>query len=278
MDASSGIGCAKPSVDTWMDHGAGLIGGALYSIMRTRLGEIGVQFALNDATSSTIYSWLRTRAPEIEAAFSEPLNWHDPAGARTSLVEVRRRADISDRTSWPECFEWLRTRLETFQLTLWPIVGRVPPAGVVARRWDESSFFAELEQFNPPGVDPARFLLAWARESGMNLVWGRGRRFGSCMPRFVHGGQPYEPVSIWTNGVVLLRFVDLRKAPPWNTPQRRLDLLKRFNTTPHFSLPGQVIDMRPALPLPLLDAPSSMASFCAALEWFGDTSRAFRHR
>ena len=145
MQSKSTIRCAKPSVDGWMDHGADLNGGVLYSIMRTRLGEIGVQFALNDSTAATIYSWLQSRSDELRAAFDEELNWHDPEGAQTSLIETRRTVDLSDESQWPEYFDWMRARLEAFQAVLGPIVGRVPPPQDAGHSWDEESFFSALE-------------------------------------------------------------------------------------------------------------------------------------
>ncbi len=275
MQATSTIRCAKPSVDGWMDHGADLNGGVLYSIMRTRLGEIGVQFALNDSTAATIYSWLLSRAPELETAFTDELTWHDPEAAQTSLIEVRRSVDLSDEARWPEYFDWLRSRLETFQTALWPIVGRVPPPQEAGRHWDEASFFAALSTLNPAGVATAREFLSMTEAAGFGLKWGRGRRYGSVTPRVVCRSQPYEPVSLWTSSVVVLRFVDLRKHAPWDDRERRLELVGRLNRVPHFALPDRAVDQRLALPIQMLDDPLSMARFMEALEWFREVSRSY---
>jgi hypothetical protein len=278
MRANSVIRCAKPSVEGWMDHGADLNGGVLYSILRTRLCEIGVQFALNDSTAATIYSWLQTHADELNAAFDEELNWHDPEGAQTSLIETRRSIVLADETLWPEHFEWLRLRLEAFQAALWPIVGRVPPPHDAGHKWDETSFFSALTALNPNGVPTARELLRWTAAAGFHPTWGRGRRYGSVTPCVVYNGQPYEPISIWTSSVVVLRFADLRKCPPWDKNVYRLDLLERLNRVPHFALPEKAIDKRVALPLQILGEPPAMELFDEALRWFRDTSRSFRHR
>lgn len=261
-----------------MDHGADLNGGVLYSIMRTRLGEIGVQFALNDSTAATIYSWLRTRAAELEAAFGEELLWHDPEASQTSLIEVRRRVDLVDEAQWPDSFGWMRSRLEAFQAVLWPIVGRVPPPREVGHHWDENSFFVAFTLLNPAGVATARELLANAVAAGFGLTWGRGRRYGSVTPRYVFRGQPYEPISIWTSSVVVLRFVDLRKYPPWDAPERRLEFLERLNRVPYFALPDKAVEQRLALPVQMLEEPTAMTAFVDALRWFRDASRSYRAR
>lgn len=278
MSATSAIRCARPTVDSWMDHGADLNGGVLYSILRTRLAEIGVQFALNDTTAATIYSWLRAHADELGAAFDEDLNWHDPEGAQTSLIEVRRSVELDDEGRWPEYFEWLRLRLETFQAVLWPMIGRVPPQQDAEHRWDERSFFAALASLNPTGVAPARELLERVTASGFHPTWGRGRRYGSVTPRVVFNGQPYEPVSIWTSSVVVLRFVDLKRSPPWDKAGLRLELLERLNEVPHFALPEKAADQRIAVPVQLLGDAPAMDMVVDVLEWFRDTSRAFRNR
>lgn len=278
MQTRSAIRCATPSVDGWMDHGADLNGGVLYSIMRTRLGEIGVQFALNDSTAATIYSWLQSNTADLEAALDDGLSWHDPEGAQTSLIEVRRSAELTDETLWPEYFEWLLVHLEAFKATLWPLVGRVPPPQDAAHRWDEDTFFDALKSLNPAGVVASRALLLWTAAAGFRTTWGRGRRFGSATPRIVCSGQPYEPISVWTSSVVVLRFVDLRKCPPWDKSDRRLQFLERLNRVPHFALPEKAVNQRLALPMQLLGEPPAMAAFADALSWFRDTSRAFRHR
>ena len=134
----------------------------------------------------------------------------------------------------------MRARLEAFQAVLGPIVGRVPPPQDAGHGWNEESFFSALKSLNPTGVAAARELLAWATTAGFRATWGRGRRFGSVTPRVVYNGQPYEPFSVWTSSLIILRFVDLRKCPPWDKKNYRLDVLSHH-----------VVDRVRALPIGL---------------------------
>ena len=51
------------------------------------------------------------------------------------------------------------------------------------RRWDEASYFAELQQkFSLAEVDVARRLLNWARPKVTEIWWGKGTTIGSFVP------------------------------------------------------------------------------------------------
>lgn len=250
MAGRSRVRCATATSEDWMNHGADLNGGSLFSVQRTRLREIGVQFALDDATAETIYSYLESRRPEIDAAFPEGLRWHDPAGRRTSLIEIRRSADTSEPRAWPDHFAWLHELLERFQDVLWPIVGRVPAVGE-PRRWDEVSFFMELRHLNPTSVEPAEALLHWARHHTPNIYWGHGRQTGSCTPRLTIRGTHYQLFTFATGGTLTLRFIDLKKTEPFDRADLRLKIVQSLNEARFLALPPTVIDHRSALPLPL---------------------------
>jgi hypothetical protein len=274
MTERSRVRCARPTSEDWMNHSAGLNGGSLFSVQRTRLGEIGVQFALDDTTSRTIFSYLESRRREIDGAFAPGLRWHDPEGSRTSLIEFRRSADTSVRADWPAHFAWLREQLEHFQDVLWPLVGRVPPVAQ-PRRWDESSFFAELEALNPTSAAPAGAILDWARRQMPDIYWGRGAQFGTCVPRLRLGNVRYQLFALTTGGTLVLRFVDLKNTEPFHDAANRLRVLRGLNEVRLMDLPAEVIDHRPALPLPMFAEAAVRGALLDTAETFVADCRAF---
>ena len=260
------VTCGRASSDSWMHHNGHLNGGTLFTMVRVRQGEIVTQFTLDDITASTIYSFLQAHRSDIDPAFAETPQWR-MAGVRTHEIEVRRPADIADEQEWPRHFDWFLRQLGTFQRVLWPLVGRVPLTGDT-RQWDERSFFAELASHTPTAAAPARDLLRWSQANFPIIDWGHGKRFGSFVPRARRQGRLYGPVSVWTSGVVILRFADLKKEWPFSEESLRLDLLERMNGIPHLGLPRDAIDSLPAIPLPILAEPGALSRFLGSLTWF----------
>jgi hypothetical protein len=254
-----------------MHHNGDLNGGELFTMVRVRQGEIVAQFALDELTAGTIFSFLQAHRHEIDAAFSDAPAWRT-AGIRTHEIEVRRPADITDTQAWPEYFDWFLRQLSAFQQALWPFVGRQPPAGS-KRQWDEESFFAELAASTPTAVAPARELLRWSQANMSVVEWGHGKRYGSFVPRARREGRLYGPFSVWTNGTFILRFAGLKKEWPFDQPAVRLSLLERVNLLPHVDLAPEAIDALPALPLPLLAEPAALERFCDVLTWVLATIR-----
>ena len=265
VGAGSGFTCGRASSETWMHHGAHLNCGRLFSLIRTRDGEIGSQFALDDLTARTVYSLLADHRPQIEAAFGRPLAWR-VVSERMHEVEVRRAADLERRDEWPELFAWLAGNLDGLARALGPWVGRSTPLAHQGD-WDEQSFFSALGEHNPDAVGPARQILEWGRASLPHLHWGHGRQCGSFMPGILRCGIEHSVVSVWTDGLFCIRFQALGKTPAFTTGAMRTELLGRFNEVPRLDLPAGVLDKYPGLPLRLLDDPASMRAFLSVLDW-----------
>ena len=265
MADRSAITCGRASSETWMHHDARLNCGRLFSMVRTRDGEIGSQFALDDLTARTVYALLADHREEIDAAFGRPLAWR-VVSERMHEIEVRRPADLERRDEWPELFAWLADNLDGLAEALGPFVGRsipVPHQG----DWDEDSFFAALAEHNPAAAGPARQLLEWGRSSLPHLYWGHGKQVGSFMAGILRSGIEHSVVSVWTDGLLCLRFQALGRTPAFATEAMRAELLDRFNEVPRFDLPAGVLDKYPGLPLRLLDDPASMRAFISVLDW-----------
>lgn len=261
-----GVKCGRASSDSWMHHNGHLNGGTLFTMVRVRQGAIATQFALDDITASTIFSFLKAHRADIDSAFSGVPQWRT-AGVRTHEIEVRTEADLTSRCDWSRYFAWFVEQLEAFQTALWPLVGRVPPAGD-NRPWDEESFFAELGLHTPSAVAPARELLRWSQVNMSLVQWGRGKRFGSFVPTVRRQGRLHNAVSVWTNGTVVLRFADLKRESPFCDASLRAEFLHRLNRVPHFSLPRDAVDLLPSIPLPILAEAGSLTRFLDALDWF----------
>ncbi len=271
MEDSSSVHCARATMDGWMWHNADLTTGNLLSMIRVRLGEIGVKYTLNDADADTVFSFLLAHREEVEAGFEQAPTWR-PGGTNSHVIEIRRRGDLLDLAAWSEHFSWFRRQLETFQIALWSLVGRVPPGGE-RRHWDQESFLRELCTWNPTSLAPAKAILDWALARGATVSWGTGRQCGSFSPTIPNGGFSHQLASVRTDGTVVLLFRQLSNSPLFYERSRRLEALERLNGVRHFALPDSVIDLRPSVPLNVLADDCSCAQFLRVLDWFEDTVR-----
>ncbi len=266
MEETSSIGCSRASSDGWLWHSADLASGYLASILNVRAGVIGVRYRLNETNADTVFSFLQTHQPKIDAAFEAPLAWR-PGGGGSHVVEAMRPADIGDRAAWPEQMGWLIRQLEAFQRSLWPLVGRVPPAGE-RRLWDEPLFLHELSTWNPDGLGPATAILRWAQRRGDPPQWGRGGQSGSFTPTVSRQGIAYQLVSVRTDGTLQLLFARLKDSQLFADRARRLELLAEVNRVRHLCLPVEAVDQRPAVPLAMFGDRDVGAQLIALLDAF----------
>jgi len=60
------------------------------------------------------------------------------------------------------------------------------------RKWDESTFFADLESKHPDAVPIARYILEWAKPRVTKIAWGTGTQSGSFVPIVHHKGTDHQ--------------------------------------------------------------------------------------
>jgi hypothetical protein len=271
MQESCGIRCARVTTDGWMWHDTDLTMGNMLSMIRVRLGEIGVKYTLNDANADTVTAYLRAHRLSVDALFRDTPEWRS-GGDGSHVIEVRRPMETFDRSVWPEYFSWLQRQLVTFNLALRPLVGRMPPRGETAH-WDEALFMREVRTWNPDSAGAAKALLDWTAHHGAISTWGRGRCCGSFAVTIPHRGVPYQLVSARTDGTFSLMFTQLRRSPLFQDPARRLAILERLNLVHGVALPESVIESRPSLPLAMLADERVREEFLGVLGWFRDCVR-----
>ncbi len=129
MQEKSKIRCYKPAPQSWMFHPIGRAGCRMSSVASTwdsvanrEGGELRVELVLDDENSKTYFEQLETQRKEIETQLGEALTWHNPPDKRMKRIYLRRSVELSDQKQWPEFFEWLRQKLETFQSIFAPRV------------------------------------------------------------------------------------------------------------------------------------------------------------
>jgi hypothetical protein len=99
------------------------------------------------------------------------------------------------------------------------------------RRWDESTFFADLEpKSGETAFGAARSLLEWARQEIGEPSWGSGATRGCFTVGFHHGGDRHVLFDVWSNGGVSIRFQRLKRvSAPFKEKAQRRALMEELN-------------------------------------------------
>jgi len=151
------------------------------------------------------------------------------------------------------------------------VIGQRSKSVSIKRKWDETSFLQALEaRCSPEDADIARRILAWARDKELRIRWGGGSRDGSFFPMVDHLGTANTLIAVWTYGRVELQFQHMMGRAPFDDESKRVELLRLVSQIPGVSLREDVVSLRPALDLSVLNEAASMELFTHALDWAVD--------
>ena len=136
------------------------------------------------------------------------------------------------------------------------------------RRWDEESFFAELEKnAGKEEAKTARKIFEWAKEKMDYIDWGSGRIYGSCIPVIRIDDTSYFPFSLWTNGKIEFGFQYLKNRPPFDSEEIRKTFLMKLNNIHGVNLPMNSIEGKPTIPLSIFKDEKNLEQLFFILEW-----------
>lgn len=134
-------------------------------------------------------------------------------------------------------------------------------------RWDENSFFEELEAKVPEAVEPARAIFEWAKDNTSRIEWGKGKVFGAFHPVVEHNSIEHKPLQVWTGDYVYIQLGAIKDNPPFNDEPKRLQVLHRLNQIPGVSIPEGAVDKYPSIALTKLRSESPLKQFLEVLDW-----------
>ncbi len=192
---------------------------------------------------------------------------------RNDIFHFRRQITDADYDILKKHRKWLQTKARAYE-AITRLVEVAPEPEVqlqpqpTGQKWDETSFFVKLESHQGAGdVAVARDILEWARSSVTYVWWGEGKRSGSFVPVLNHKDQDHQLFVAWTYGKVEIYFYWYQYKAPFNTEEKRLELLKRLNTLPGVSIPRAAIAKRPTFPLAVLKEKTSRQQFLTIFDW-----------
>jgi hypothetical protein len=195
--------------------------------------------------TTTAVMWLNERGLDIRCVRLKPYN-----------LDGRTLLDVQQVIPLPEAAEYQIQLREK----------RQQERKARAQTWDEASFMAELEKTaGHRAVELAKSIQDWIVPLVDEITWGT--TVGRLDPRIHVDGSRVQVFSLRTNARVGVRFMLLRRKPPFDDRQERQELLRRFNEIPGLGWLPKVIDGKPNFPLELLADPVGLEKFKNAIEW-----------
>lgn len=141
------------------------------------------------------------------------------------------------------------------------------PGRSEGRQWDESSFFSELAKHSGGEAAVARRILAWGERRTDEVWWGRGKQYGSFVPTLHYRSRAHQLFAVWTSGTLDVYFYWYTFKPPFDSEQKRLDLLNQLNAILPVPIPREGITKRPQIPLAALADEARLSKFLEVFDW-----------
>ncbi|MBZ5545510.1 MAG: hypothetical protein LAO07_17830 [Acidobacteriia bacterium] len=143
--------------------------------------------------------------------------------------------------------------------------------GPESQPWNEGRFLDALEKSR--GKDEraiAGKIYDWATRKSTRIAWGRGKQYGSFTPVLEHKGEEFHPFGVTTNGYLGISFGTIQNRPPFDSEEKRLELLKRLNSFLDAKLPEDAINRYPTVRLSALRGPGVLEGILGIFDWFVD--------
>ncbi len=135
-----------------------------------------------------------------------------------------------------------------------------------SQKWDEATFMMELEKNTGPTlVELAKNINRWISPLVDEVTWGQAR--GRMVPTIHEKKTRYQLFVVRENGQFGVRFVYLRKQPPFDAEPVIHELLRKMNEIPGLSFTEGDLGKKRAFPLQSLAEPGALEKFKAAIEW-----------
>jgi len=145
--------------------------------------------------------------------------------------------------------------------------------GRASREWDETSFFQEMESISGrEGRAVAQKLYDWGESNNLHVKWGRGNISGSYVMALRIEGKDYSIFSVSTesNGKIYFQFGRYPNLEPFDSLEKRKELLERLNSIENVSIPDEVLttDKYPSVPILTFKNESILNHLIGVFEWF----------
>jgi len=136
------------------------------------------------------------------------------------------------------------------------------------KQWDEESFFEEIRnKLSLEELEVARKILEWSKKNMTRIWWGKGKTMGSFVPVLEHNGVSHQLFAVYTTGPTEIYFQWYQVKEPFDSEEKRLELLNKLNSIPKVSIPKEAITKRPSILLKVLAENENADEFIEIFDW-----------
>jgi hypothetical protein len=113
IEKGSVLRCANPYPQHWLNFSLGKSNFNISAICSTRDNFIRVDLNINEVGSKSRFNKLKTLyESDLKTQFGEDFTWNELPNAKYSVINIKRDADVRDRSLWKEQHEWFRQLIE----------------------------------------------------------------------------------------------------------------------------------------------------------------------
>jgi hypothetical protein len=106
-----------PRPEHWYDFAIGRSGFNLSLTVNTQKKRLGCELYISHDQAKSAYGLLRQQRRQIDQEIGATLDWMELPGKNACRIIQYREGDMRVREKWPELFQWLSNRLDTFNST-----------------------------------------------------------------------------------------------------------------------------------------------------------------
>jgi hypothetical protein len=137
------------------------------------------------------------------------------------------------------------------------------------REWSDESALEELRRRTPEAATVADQLLRWGSSRNLGVSWGSGAKTGYLYFVVTGPDGAGRPFGFSTDGKLDLYPKKMRRLPPFDQDQMRLEFVRQMAAAVGIPVGDEVIDQSfKSFPLDKLSQPESYEAAVAALDWF----------
>jgi len=118
QDNNATLRFRKPYAQHWDDISIGIAKAHLTLIMDTRNSQLRCEIYIPD--SKELYNQLLSIKDKITDQLEYPLEWMELEGKKASRIKTVNDFEVSDKSKWKDCFEWLFKSAHDFQSVFVP--------------------------------------------------------------------------------------------------------------------------------------------------------------
>jgi hypothetical protein len=190
------------------------------------------------------------------------------------LVEARQYSRNGSRIVVPTLFGYTEEARQVKRSVTVTTAGSRTDTARRSQPWDEESFFAKLaERGSETETRVAKVLFDWGRKHLTRMDFGSGVRIASFIPVIPANENSdtwFCPFRVYTGFRAAYVEIPLggrgMQAPPFDNPDRKLELVRRINSIPGVTI-AEDLGRFPSIDLAKLAEGDRLERFLGAMEW-----------